>query len=66
MRGVQTRSRSPVFQALVAMKEGDAVRFSGTFIRDEADCVREGSMSLSGSMTEPEFIMRFSAAAPAK
>lgn len=55
---------SPVFQAFVAMKVGDTVRFNGTFLPSPTDCAREPSVTLSGSMTEPEFLMRFSSAAP--
>jgi hypothetical protein len=42
------------------MEKGDPVKFSGTFVRDEADCIKEGSLTQNGSMTEPEFIFRFS------
>jgi hypothetical protein len=53
---------SAVFNAFARMKKGDAVKFSGIFMRGDTDCVEESSMSMSGSMTEPEFPMRFTAA----
>jgi hypothetical protein len=49
-----------VFRILSNLKKGDRVRFSGKFLRNDVDCVREGSMTQSGSMTEPEFIFQFS------
>jgi hypothetical protein len=51
---------SSVFKKAVALKKGQIIRFSGQFIRDDTDCFREGSLSLKGSLTQPEFIFRFS------
>jgi hypothetical protein len=50
---------SSLFKSLSSMKRGDTVRFSGRFTTSNVDCVREKSVSLSGSMTSPEFTMRF-------
>jgi hypothetical protein len=50
---------SSLFKAAMRMKNGDRVRFSGEFIKSGTDCVRESSMTLAGSMTDPEFIFRF-------
>ena len=50
---------STLFTAASQLREGQLVRFDGTFFRDSTDCVRESSMSLSGSIREPEFIFRF-------
>jgi hypothetical protein len=52
---------SSLFQILSQMNKGDRVRFSGTFIPNNSDCVRESSLTQKGSMTQPEFIFRFSA-----
>jgi len=52
---------SPVFQAAVAMRRGATVRFSGTVFRSDVDCVKEASVTISGSMRDPEFILRFTA-----
>jgi len=41
------------------MKPGDVVRFSGRFSSSNVDCVREKSVTLAGSMTDPVFTMRF-------
>jgi len=51
--------KSPVFAAAVQMENGQWVTFSGTFVRSSTDCVRERSLTIRGSMTEPSFIMRF-------
>jgi hypothetical protein len=59
-------AQSPLFQVLSAMKTGDTVKFSGTFLRGDADCIKEPSLTQDGSMTEPEFLMRFSSASPAQ
>ncbi len=51
---------SSLFKDLASMKRGDVVRFSGRFGSSDVDCVREHSVTLAGSMTDPSFIMRFS------
>ena len=51
---------SPVFQAFGAMKTDDPVKFSGTFLYSGVDCVKETSLTQEGSMTAPEFLLRFS------
>lgn len=52
---------SPLFAAVSQMKVGDQVLFSGTFLSpgNDVDCVKEASVSLRGSMSEPEFLFRF-------
>lgn len=52
---------SAVFNSAVQLKRGDRVVFSGAFVPDKDDCFNEKSMSLHGSMTDPDFIFRFSA-----
>lgn len=52
---------SALFGKLAGLAEGDRVKFSGGFFRNDVDCVAESSVTLSGSMTAPYFIMRFSA-----
>jgi hypothetical protein len=51
---------SPAFRSAVVLKEGGMVRFSGTFLRSDTDCIKEPKVTMGGSMTEPEFIFRFS------
>jgi hypothetical protein len=50
---------SSLFKNLANMKRGDVVRFSGRFASSDVDCVREQSVTLAGSMTDPSFTMRF-------
>lgn len=51
---------SQLFQVLATLSEGDAVSFSGYFMRSETDCVNEQSITMHGSMTDPVFTFRFS------
>ena len=51
---------TPIFEKLATLKEGDRIRFSGLLFRDSTtDCFREMSLTMSGSMDAPEFLMRF-------
>jgi hypothetical protein len=52
---------SALFAAVSQMKVGDQVLFSGTFLNgdNDVDCVRERSLSLHGSMRDPDFMFRF-------
>jgi hypothetical protein len=50
---------SSLFADLSAMSTGQIVKFGGRFIASETDCVRESSMTLGGSMTKPDYIVRF-------
>jgi hypothetical protein len=50
-----------LYQSLTNIKEGDVVTVSGTLLgSSELDYLREGSLTEAGSMTGPEFIVRFS------
>ena len=49
---------STVFQEASALQKGAPVRFSAVLIDDPTDCVKESSMTMSGSISEPEYIMR--------
>jgi hypothetical protein len=53
-----------VFKQAVALTKGRRVTFGGQFFRDPTDCIRESSLTLKGSLTQPEFIFRFSNLAP--
>jgi hypothetical protein len=53
-----------VFKQAVALTKGQKVTFGGQFFRDPTDCIRESSLTLKGSLTQPEFIFRFSSLAP--
>jgi len=50
---------SSMFKELAALRVGDLVIFSGHFSSSNTDCVGEQSVTLQGSMTNPEFTMRF-------
>lgn len=51
---------SQLFSDASALKKGDIVSFSGSFISDKTECLKEVSLSLDGSVKEPDFIFRFS------
>jgi TonB family protein len=52
---------SPLFQTASSMKPGQTVQFSGHFFSgSEGECLKEGSITLSGKLREPEFIFQFS------
>ncbi|WP_234186404.1 hypothetical protein [Shinella sp. NM-101] len=50
---------SPVYAAAITLREGDMVKFTGTFFPDDIDCIDEASLTIDGSMTAPEFIIKF-------
>ena len=50
---------SSLFGTVSQMRKGDQVVFSGAFFPSDVDCVKETSVSLAGSMTDPEFLFRF-------
>jgi len=50
---------SALFRKAVSLHVGQVIAFSGSFIPNQTDCVRESSMTLDGSMTRPEYIFRF-------
>ena len=53
---------SPIYSAASQLKEGDRIVFSGTFLPTDAnDYVKETSLTESGSMSSPEFILKFKA-----
>lgn len=54
------QSGSLVYDQLADINVGDDVFFSFSFIPDEDRGVREGSLTESGSMYNPEFIVKFS------
>lgn len=55
---------SALYSTVSALHKGQPVTFSGSFIPEHTDCFRETSMSVSGAMTDPEFVFRFSAVRP--
>jgi hypothetical protein len=52
---------SKTYDTLSELGRGKRIKFSGSFINgDEKNGFRESSLSEQGSMTDPEFIFRFS------
>ena len=51
---------SPLFQTLATLRPGTSVRFSGSFVTSATDCFHERSVTMDGSIGEPEFVFRFS------
>ena len=50
---------SELYNTLSNLSKGSTVRFTGTFKLGENDYIREASLTESGSMTSPAFIMSF-------
>lgn len=55
---------SPLFGVASKLYTGQLVRFGGTLIQNSTDCILESSMSLAGSIREPDFIFRFRSVVP--
>lgn len=56
-----------LFDKVSQLKEGQKIKFSGSFVRDTGDsigCFYESSLTLDGKLSEPEFIFRFSDVSP--
>ena len=51
---------SMVHRVASGLRVGGKVMFSGGFISTPTDCYRETSLTQHGSMTDPEFVFRFS------
>jgi hypothetical protein len=51
---------SALFRKASALSKGQWVKFSGTFRPSDVDCAKESSLTLAGSMTDPDFVFRFS------
>jgi len=58
---------SPLYRQAVALRVGQPVRVSGTFLEDmrTRTCPVEKSLTRAGSALRPEFLFRFTAIAPA-
>lgn len=57
-------SDSVLFRTASALSQGQWVKFSGTFRPSSVDCILESSITLAGSLTEPDFVFRFSDVTP--
>lgn len=52
---------SDLYNALAEMSKGDRVLISGKLLRSKQDFFMEASYTTDGSMTEPEFVAKFTA-----
>lgn len=53
-------SETPLFDTVAGLKEGDRIEFDGRFLAgSEKDCLKEVSLTESGSMRMPEFMFHF-------
>jgi len=50
---------SELYEKLLDLEEGDKVIISGRFTKSQTDFFQESSMTDSGSLSEPEFIVNF-------
>jgi hypothetical protein len=54
---------SPLFSKASQMKEGQTIKFSGSFFKsteESVGCLSESSLTLDGKLSAPEFVFRFS------
>lgn len=56
--------KSAVYKTAIGMKVGNVVKFTGQFIEDSTDCIKESSLTMDGSMEEPDFVVKFNSLAP--
>ncbi len=57
--GTAIRRGTPMYEKLGALSDGDRVVFTAQFIRDRARGLREVSLTEEGSLSEPEFLVKF-------
>ena len=50
---------SPAHNSLLNLTEGQFIRFSGTFLPSEKDYIEETSVTIAGSMLDPDFLFVF-------
>lgn len=55
---------TPVFSGLFNLSSGQRVKFSGSFFPSESDFIKETSMTIDGSMKNPEFLFKFKSVTP--
>lgn len=55
---------SDVYRAVMGLQRGDRIFMSGELIPGEADTFKETSLTMDGSMQDPEYLFRFHAISP--
>ena len=55
---------TPVFNSLFDLSNGQRVKFSGKFFPSETDFFEETSITIDGSMRNPEFLFQFKSVTP--
>jgi len=53
-------------EAAIQLSRKQTIIFSGTFVGSDKDCFKESSLTQRGTMTNPDFIFRFSSVKPAE
>jgi len=57
--GTMIASGSSLYQRLLEMKVGDAVRFDASLFSSGDDCYKEISLTMAGALQDPEFVAKF-------
>ena len=55
---------SELYSSLLNLSRGQKVQFSGSFFSSEADYIEETSITIEGSMRNPEFLFKFKSVKP--
>lgn len=55
---------SPIYNSLLDLSNGQRVVFSGSFFPSESDFIEETSITIQGSLKNPEFLFQFSSVRP--
>jgi RNA polymerase subunit RPABC4/transcription elongation factor Spt4 len=55
---------TPTFNSLFNLTNGQRVRFSGAFLPSKSDFIEERSMTIDGSIKNPEFLFKFQSISP--
>jgi endogenous inhibitor of DNA gyrase (YacG/DUF329 family) len=53
-----------LYAVLLNLSQGEQVEFSGSFFSSETDFIEESSMTIQGSMRNPEFLFKFKSVKP--
>lgn len=60
MDGTLIEKGTPLYMTMLTMSVGDNVSVSGIFLPSNEDGIKETSLTLRGSMSEPDFLFKFS------